>query len=53
MFVNFTMTNWNTCLHSGLVFLENNVRKPLEGSKFDKCIATPCKNLYIKHRKMD
>lgn len=40
-------------LHPLLQWLETNVRKPLEGSTFDKVIATPAKKLYIQTRKLD
>ena len=38
-------------LHSALVWLEVNVRQPLEGSLIDKTIFTPAKQLYLETRK--
>ena len=32
-------------LHATLVWLEHNVRRPLEGSAFDVVVATPLKEL--------
>ncbi len=36
-----------------LIFLENNVRKPLENSWFDKWIASPLKEYYIATKRRD
>lgn len=38
-------------LHTALVWLEVNVRKPLEGSLIDKAVFTPAKQLYLDTRK--
>ena len=40
-------------LHCILVWLENNVRKPLEGTTFDKWVATPAKDYYIATKRLD
>lgn len=40
-------------LHSVLVWLEDNVRKPLEGTTFDVCIAKPLKDAYCNSRKQN
>jgi len=40
-------------LHPLLQWLETNVRKPLEGSTFDKVIASPAKKMYQQMRKLD
>ena len=37
--------------HATLVWLEHNVRRPLEGSAFDVVVATPLKELYCGVRK--
>ena len=39
--------------HAMLVWLEENVRKPLEGTKFDVYIAKPLKDVYCKIKKQD
>lgn len=36
-----------------LIFLENNVRKPLENTWFDVWIATPLKEYYIAAKRRD
>ena len=36
-----------------LIFLENNVRKPLENTWFDKWIASPLKQYYIAAKRRD
>jgi len=38
-------------LHVLLVWLEENVRKPLQGTKFDVYIAKPLKDVYCKIKK--
>ena len=36
-----------------LVFLEDNVRKPLlQGTFMDKYVALPCKDYYIGYRRL-
>tara|TARA_B110000858_G_C17587572_1_gene374174 strand:- start:53 stop:226 length:174 start_codon:yes stop_codon:yes gene_type:complete len=40
-------------LYPILQWLETNVRKPLEGSTFDKVVATPAKEFYTQTRKLD
>ena len=40
-------------LHGVLVWLENNVRKPLEGTTFDVYIAKPLKDVYCESRKQN
>ena len=40
-------------LHSSLVWLEENVRKPLQGTLFDVYVATPSKNLYKRIRRLE
>ena len=40
-------------LHSILVWLEDNVRKPLEGTSFDVYIAKPLKDAYCDNRKQN
>ena len=40
-------------LHPILQWLETNIRKPLEGSTFDKVVATPAKKFYTQTRKLD
>lgn len=40
-------------LYPILQWLETNVRKPLEGSTFDKVVATPAKKFYTQTRKLD
>jgi len=39
-------------LHSVLVWLEHNVRRPLETSVFDRWIATPAKEYYLTARRL-
>lgn len=36
-----------------LVFLENNIRKPLENTWFDHWIASPLKTYYIAVKRRD
>lgn len=36
-----------------LIFLENNIRKPLEGTWFDNWIAKPMKDYYISAKRRD
>ena len=36
-----------------LIYLENNIRKPLEGSWFDIWIAKPMKEYYITAKRKD
>lgn len=36
-----------------VIWLEKNIRKPLEGSFFDKWIASPAKELYIASKRRD
>ena len=36
-----------------VIWLEKNIRKPLEGSFFDKWIASPTKELYIASKRRD
>lgn len=36
-----------------VIWLEKNVRKPLEGSLFDKWIASPAKEFYIASKRRD
>ena len=38
-------------LHSMVVWLEDNVRKPLAGTVFDTYFALPAKRLYLTLRK--
>lgn len=38
-------------LHVTLEWLEKNIRKPLEGTWFDKWIASPAKNYYVKAKR--
>ena len=38
-------------LHSVLVWLENNVRKPIEGSTFDVYVTKPLKDMYCDYKK--
>jgi len=40
-------------IHSILVWLEKNVRQPLEGTVFDKWIATPAKEYYIITKRLE
>ena len=40
-------------IHSVLVWLENNVRKPLDGTAFDKYIAKPAKEYYMSTKKLE
>ena len=40
-------------LHSILVWLEVNVRKPLEGTTFDVYVAKPLKDVYCDTRKQN
>ena len=40
-------------LHGLLVWLENNVRKPLEGTTFDEWIAKPAKEYYIATKRLE
>jgi len=42
-----------TTLEPILIFLENNVRKPLEGTWFDTWIASPAKVYYITAKRKD
>ena len=42
-----------TVLHGILVWLENNVRKPLDGTVFDKWIAKPAKEYYIATKRLE
>jgi len=39
-------------LHSVLVWLEHNVRRPLKDTPFDKWIATPAKQYYLTARRL-
>ena len=36
-----------------LIWLEINIRKPLEGTLFDKWIATPAKQYYIGAKRLE
>ena len=36
-----------------LQFMESRIRKPLEGTWFDRWIATPAKNYYINVKRRD
>ena len=38
-------------VHVSLEWLDKNVRKPLEGTWFDKWIATPAKKYYVKAKR--
>ena len=40
-------------IHGVLVWLENNVRKPLDGTAFDKWIAKPAKEYYMSTKKLE
>ncbi len=40
-------------IHCILQWLEINVRKPLEGTAFDKWIATPAKEYYIATKRLE
>jgi hypothetical protein len=40
-------------IHGILVWLENNVRKPLEGTAFDKWVAKPAKQYYITTKRLE
>ena len=40
-------------LTSVLVWLENNVRKPLEGTWFDRWVATPAKEFYVTAKRLE
>ena len=42
-----------TVLHGILVWLENNVRKPLDGTAFDKWIAKLAKEYYIATKRLE
>ena len=37
--------------HAKLVWLEENIRKPLQGSLFDIWVASPVKKIYCEQRK--
>lgn len=38
-------------VHQTLLWLENNVRKPLDGTALDILVARPLKDLYLSRRK--
>ena len=40
-------------IHGLLTWLENNVRKPLEGTTFDKWVAKPAKEYYIATKRLE
>lgn len=40
-------------LHQILVWLDTHVRKRLEGTVFDRWIASPAKTAYVKLRRLD
>ena len=40
-------------IHGILVWLENNVRKPLEDTTFDKWVAKPAKEYYIATKRLE
>lgn len=40
-------------IHGFLIWLENNVRKPLEDTTFDTWIATPAKEYYIAQKRLE
>lgn len=40
-------------IHGILVWLENNVRKPLEDTTFDKWVATPAKEYYVATKRLE
>ena len=40
-------------IHGVLIWLENNVRKPLEGTTFDKWVAKPAKEYYIATKRLE
>jgi hypothetical protein len=40
-------------IHGIFQWLETNVRKPLEGTAFDKWIATPAKEYYITTKRLE
>lgn len=40
-------------LHKSLVWLEHNIRVPLQGSYFDIYIALPAKNAYTAYTQLD
>ena len=40
-------------LHSVLVWLEKNVRTKIEGTAFDKWVATPAKEYYKTAKRLD
>lgn len=40
-------------IHAVLSWLEQHVRKPLEGSVFDKWVATPAKQYYMAAKRLE
>ena len=51
--IKFVMIIQKSTLHKALVWLEYNVRVPLQGSYFDIYIALPAKNAYTAYTQLD